>query len=166
MACKVPKIPVCVAIVCCVVALIFQLVAVVGTGWLVFSRGDRGGELGLFRSCINGMCADVPSSLMPDYWRVCQAYSILGLLTIAGSLVAGILHSVFEDTAKVSVAAIASCVASVLFLIIELVMFGLESSSLRHETGLDFGYGFILSIIACILSFLATLGFAVGSRMS
>ncbi|PVD32082.1 hypothetical protein C0Q70_07510 [Pomacea canaliculata] len=163
MACKVPKIPVCVAIVCCGVALIFQIVAVVGTGWLVISVGGDSAEVGLFRSCTNGVCTTYKMNDLEDWLKACQAFSILGLLAIAGSLVLGILHFVFEDTAKVSVAGIASCAASVVFLIIELAVFGAETSVLRHAY--NFGYGFILSVIACILSSITAVLFVVGSRM-
>ncbi|PVD32083.1 hypothetical protein C0Q70_07511 [Pomacea canaliculata] len=163
MACKVLQIPICVAIVCCGVAFIFQLVAVAGTGWLVISVGDNSEEVGLFRLCVNGVCTEYQMNDLEDWLKACQAFSILGLLTITGSLVLGILHFVLEDTAKVSVAGIASCAASVVFLIIELAVFGAETSSLRKVY--NFGYGFILSVIACILSFVAAVLFAVGSRM-
>ncbi|XP_025092903.1 uncharacterized protein LOC112563276 [Pomacea canaliculata] len=166
MAFKVPKIPVCVAIACCGVALIFQLVAVVGTGWQVgeiqYPNGIVHEEDGLFRGCINDVCMEVQSTWLPNWWKACQAFSILGLLTIAGGLLAGIQHAVSENTAKASLAGIATCLSSTVFLTIEVAVFGAKSS---ESSAYQFDYGFYLSIAACVLSFISAVLFAVGLRL-
>lgn len=59
MSFKVPNIPICVAVACCGVALIFQIVAVAGTGWVV----SESGQVGLFRVCASGVCVEITSSL-------------------------------------------------------------------------------------------------------
>ncbi|XP_025089922.1 uncharacterized protein LOC112561574 [Pomacea canaliculata] len=155
MAFKVPKIPVCGAIACCGVALIFQLVAVAGTGWFV----GNGIEEGLFRFCIFGSCGRLSEG--PDWLKACRAFSILGLLTIAGSLVLGIPHAVL-DNSVLSFGCIASSAATALFLVVELAVFGAKTvDAAKH---LNYGYGFILSVIACVLSVIAAGLFAFGLR--
>ncbi|XP_025091109.1 uncharacterized protein LOC112562226 isoform X1 [Pomacea canaliculata] len=161
MELKVPKIPVCVAIACCGVALVFQLVAVGGSGWRVDKEAEI--ESGLFRGCAYGFCSNIPSSEMPDWFRATQAFSILGLFAIAGSLAVGILHAVLENTRVLSILAIGSCAASAGALLIEVAVYGGEMGDfIRAAEGDSFGYGFILSIIACILSVGAAVCFALG----
>ncbi|XP_025091237.1 epithelial membrane protein 1-like [Pomacea canaliculata] len=165
MELKVPKIPVCVAIACCGVALVFQLVAVGGSGWAVNKQAEI--EIGLFRTCFRGECNDIQSSKQPDWFRATQAFSILGLLAIAGSLAVGILHAVLENTRVLCLLAIASCAASVVALLIEVAVFGGEmGDEIRATKDVSFGYGFILSIIACILSVGAAACFALGLGQS
>ncbi|PVD32081.1 hypothetical protein C0Q70_07509 [Pomacea canaliculata] len=97
-----------------------------------------------------------------DWWKACQAFSILGLLTIAGGLLAGIQHAVSENTAKASLAGIATCLSSTVFLTIEVAVFGAKSS---ESSAYQFDYGFYLSIAACVLSFISAVLFAVGLRL-
>ncbi|XP_025091103.1 lens fiber membrane intrinsic protein-like [Pomacea canaliculata] len=156
MAIKVPKIPVCGAIACCGVALIFQLVAVAGTGWFAHDYTENG----LFRSCYFGSCGNLSEG--PDWWKACQAFSILGLLTIAGSLVLGILHALLDNTRNLSLGGIASSAASALLLVAELAVFGGMTNEVAED--INYGYGFILSVIACVLSAIAAGLFAFGLR--
>ncbi|PVD32076.1 hypothetical protein C0Q70_07504 [Pomacea canaliculata] len=162
MSFKVPNIPICVAVACCGVALIFQIVAVAGTGWVV----SESGQFGLFRVCASGVCVEITSSLSSDWWKAVQAFSIMGLLTILGSLALGILHFFKENNKELASAGIACCCVSVIFLIIELAVFGAEmvvgGRSVLGTT--QYGYGFILSVIACILSAIAAVLFGVGKR--
>ncbi|PVD32077.1 hypothetical protein C0Q70_07505 [Pomacea canaliculata] len=161
MELKVPKIPVCVAIACCGVALLFQLVAVAGTGWRVNKQTGR--ETGLFRGCVYGVCSDIVSRIMPDWFRATQAFSILGFFAIAGSLAVGILHAVLENTRVLSILGIASCAASVGALLIEVAVFGGGVGNDIYDYS-SFGYGFILSVIACIVSVGAAVCFAIELR--
>ncbi|PVD32078.1 hypothetical protein C0Q70_07506 [Pomacea canaliculata] len=163
MELKVPKIPVCVGIACCGVALVFQAIAVGGTGWVVNKKTNE--ETGLFRYCSGHFCFNIESSIMADWFRATQAFSILGLFAITGSLAVGILHAVLENTRVLSLLAIGSCAASFGALLIEVAVFGSEmGETIIATAGARFGYEFILSIVACVLSVGAAVCFALGLR--
>jgi hypothetical protein len=60
MGFKMPPIFVIIAIVCAAVGLIFQIVGVATTGWIVAKVGDAG--FGLWEVCQLGVCISFPSS--------------------------------------------------------------------------------------------------------
>ncbi|XP_025092705.1 uncharacterized protein LOC112563158 [Pomacea canaliculata] len=166
MAFKVPKIPVCVAIAYCGVALVFQLVTVAGAGWLVIPGGCDGNKtrsVGLFPRYQNDLRFLVEYSEYSEWWTVCQVFSLLGLLAIVESLCIGILHCFLENTSVLSPHALAACAAAETFLIIELVVFDSMMRDINQNV-FTTGSGFICSVIASVLIFDAAVQFIVGLR--
>ncbi|XP_025092379.1 uncharacterized protein LOC112562962 [Pomacea canaliculata] len=156
-----PKVPVMAAIACSGVALIFQLVAVAGTGWITSS----GGDMGLFRFCVYTppfniyVCARFTDAT--DYWLACQVFSLLGEGTIFASFVIGVLHLFREDTTRLTVPVTALSAVSVAILVVEVGVFAGKTSAVYAITP-TYGYGFYLSIAAAVLSLVSTILHAVG----
>ncbi|XP_025092376.1 uncharacterized protein LOC112562961 [Pomacea canaliculata] len=158
-----PKQPVCVAIGCSGVALVFQLVAVAGTGWLMF-KGDYLLEQGLFRACARSQNICSAYDYVKNWAKACQAFSILALGTTFCSCVLGILHILREETqALTRLAAGVNAIAAV-YIAVEVGVFAGETMDLVTNTTftVSYGYGFYLSIVAGVLSVAAALFYIVG----
>ncbi|KAK7478038.1 hypothetical protein BaRGS_00030714 [Batillaria attramentaria] len=137
---------------CVLVALVFQLVGIAGTGWLV---SDPGGY-GLFRVCAEGVCVRYGDEglVAPDWLKAVQGFSIIGLLTILAVATLVVLHYVKENAAQYTIVAAIISGVSGLVILIEFAIYVAKSKDLLGN-GVSLGYGFILTVIACVDCFVA-----------
>ncbi|PVD32088.1 hypothetical protein C0Q70_07516 [Pomacea canaliculata] len=159
----IPRIPVRVAIACSGVALVFQLVAVAGTGWLMWEASGHTEEDGLFRACFDGTCLSTTNNV--DWFVACKAFSILALGTIFGNVVVGVLHFLREDTNRLTRLAVALGAAAAFCVAVEVGVYADKTKSLITDSAYSYGYCFYLSIFAGVLSVVSAI-FQVVERVT
>ena len=62
MGFQIPPILAIVGLVCAGVGLLFQIIGVATTGWLIFSGFGVDVSSGLWQSCAGDLCVDIPSA--------------------------------------------------------------------------------------------------------
>ncbi|XP_025092833.1 lens fiber membrane intrinsic protein-like isoform X3 [Pomacea canaliculata] len=156
----IPRIPVRVAIACSGVALVFQLVAVAGTGWLMWEASGHTEEDGLFRACFDGTCLSTTNNV--DWFVACQAFSILALLTIFFNVVVGVLHFFREDTSRLTLPAVALGAAAAVCVAVEVGVYADNTKNIISDSANSYGYCFFLSVDAGVLSVVTVILQVVG----
>ncbi|PVD32086.1 hypothetical protein C0Q70_07514 [Pomacea canaliculata] len=162
-----PKVPVCVAMACSGVALSFQLAAVIGTGWLVWSFTMNRYTIGkgLFRYCVEFTDTCSTYDKPEDWIKACQAFSMLALGAMFGSFVVGILHILREDAQGLTLLAAGVNVVAAVNVAVEVGVYAAENNDLIMNSmmiTISYGYCFYLSIAAGALSVVAAILYVVG----
>lgn len=155
------------ALSCIVVAIIFQIVGLSSVGWVRFDSelGDfNDGMIGLWKACNDRGCMDIP--LVPAWLGAVRAFGILATLACITCLAAMVTSFFVRRFKIIGLLTPIAAVVAACFELLEVAIFGgMTGSRIENSSKHSFSYCLPLTVIALILSVVASVVFFVGQKM-
>ncbi|XP_046340540.1 uncharacterized protein LOC124121572 [Haliotis rufescens] len=135
-----------------IVGFIFHIVGFPTDAWI----DTNGGNAGLFRSCGDLLgCLTVDQGTAKDWYKVSQAFQIIGFLFLVAALITAIVYTVILNNNRIMrLVAVVVNSTSIVFIFIGFVVYAGRYGEVWSETIYDLGWSFALVVVSYVCLFI------------